>query len=141
MQLRLKSYASRKQLAVTQAEIEGAMELEWDRRLITVLGTANNRLYEFRLQTANKTYETSKVLLCRYPLTSSQVCAFSSAPIMCSLFEVSSYQQQSADTLLSHCKDTRAYADWPFLFYIVTSIACCASLIFADTFCRIPYWR
>ena len=61
-QLRLKSYASRKQLAVTQAEIEGAMELEWDRRLITVLGTANNRLYEFRLQTANKTYESSKVL-------------------------------------------------------------------------------
>lgn len=58
----MKSFASRKQLAVTQAEIEGAMEMEWDRRLITVLGTANGRLYEFRLQTANKTYETSKVL-------------------------------------------------------------------------------
>ena len=55
------SYASRAQLAVTQAEIDRAMELEWDRRLITVLGAANNRLYEFRLQTANSTYETSKV--------------------------------------------------------------------------------
>ena len=57
----MKSYASRAQLAVTQAEIDAAMELEWDRRLITVLGSANNRLYEFRLQTANSTYEASKV--------------------------------------------------------------------------------
>ena len=57
----MKSYASRAQLAVTQAEIDAALELEWDRRLITVLGSANNRLYEFRLQTANSTYETSKV--------------------------------------------------------------------------------
>lgn len=61
MQVRMKSYASRAQLAVTQAEIDAATELEWDRRLITVLGSANNRLYEFRLQTANSTYETSKV--------------------------------------------------------------------------------
>lgn len=57
----MKSYASRAQLAVTQAEIDAATELEWDRRLITVLGAANNRLYEFRLQTANSTYESSKV--------------------------------------------------------------------------------
>ena len=57
----MKSYASRAQLAVTQAEIDAALELEWDRRLITVLGSANNRLYEFRLQTANSIYETSKV--------------------------------------------------------------------------------
>ena len=61
MQVRMKSFASRAQLAVTQAEIDAAMELEWDRRLITVLGSANNRLYEFRLQTANSTFETSKV--------------------------------------------------------------------------------
>jgi len=61
LQVRMKSYASRAQLAVTQAEIDAAMELEWDRRLITVLGSANNRLYEFRLQTANSTYEASKV--------------------------------------------------------------------------------
>ena len=59
----MKSYASRAQLAVTQAEIDAALELEWDRRLITVLGSANNRLYEFRLQTANATYEASKVCL------------------------------------------------------------------------------
>lgn len=57
----MKSYASRAQLAVTQAEIDAATELEWDRRLITVLGSANNRLYEFRLQTANATYEANKV--------------------------------------------------------------------------------
>ena len=61
MQIRIKSFASRAQLAVTQAEIDKAVELEWDRRLITVLGAANNRLYEFRLQTANSTYEKSKV--------------------------------------------------------------------------------
>lgn len=70
----MKSYASRAQLAVTQAEIDAATELEWDRRLITVLGSANNRLYEFRLQTANSTYETSKVrhVTCRYIPTSLQ---------------------------------------------------------------------
>ena len=60
-QIRIKSFASRAQLAVTQAEIDKAVELEWDRRLITVLAAANNRLYEFRLQTANSTYEKSKV--------------------------------------------------------------------------------
>ncbi|KAL3132353.1 Lumenal PsbP-like protein [Trebouxia sp. C0010 RCD-2024] len=60
LQVRMKSYASRAQLAVTQAEIDAATELEWDRRLITVLGSANNRLYEFRLQTANATYEANK---------------------------------------------------------------------------------
>ena len=61
MQVHMKSFASRAQLAVTQEEIDRATELEWDRRLITVLGAANNRLYEFRLQTANSTYESSKV--------------------------------------------------------------------------------
>lgn len=63
LQVRMKSYASRNQLAVTQAEINSTIELEWDRRLITVVGAANNRLYEFRLQTLNSTYEANKVLL------------------------------------------------------------------------------
>lgn len=60
LQVRVTSYASRNQLAVTQKEIDQGTELEWDRRLITVLGAANNRLYEFRLQTANSTYEANK---------------------------------------------------------------------------------
>jgi hypothetical protein len=61
VQLEAKSYASRNQLAVSQKQIEAAMELEWDRRYITVLGVANKRLYEFRLQTASDTYDTAKV--------------------------------------------------------------------------------
>jgi len=46
---------------VSQRQIEAAMELEWDRRYITVLGVANKRLYEFRLQTAQETYPSAKV--------------------------------------------------------------------------------
>ena len=46
----VKSFASRNQLAVTQAEIEEGVVLEWDRRYIAVLGVAGKRLYEFRLQ-------------------------------------------------------------------------------------------
>lgn len=60
LELEAKSYASRNQLAVSQKQIEAAMELEWDRRYITVLGVANKRLYEFRLQTASDTYDTAK---------------------------------------------------------------------------------
>ena len=56
IQTRLKSYASRNQLAVTQGEIDEAIVLEFDRRYLSVLGTASNRLYEFRLQTGNDTY-------------------------------------------------------------------------------------
>ena len=63
VQVRVTSYASRNQLAVTQKEIDQGTELEWDRRLITTLGAANNRLYEFRLQTANSTYDANKETL------------------------------------------------------------------------------
>jgi hypothetical protein len=31
--------------------------LEWDRRLSTTLGVANNRLYELRLQSASKGFD------------------------------------------------------------------------------------
>lgn len=58
IQTRVKSYASRNQLAVTQAEIDEGVELEWDRRYLTVLGVANHRLYSFRIQTANSTYQS-----------------------------------------------------------------------------------
>lgn len=57
IQTRVQSYASRNQLAVTQAEIDQGVELEWDRQFLTVLGTANDRLYSLRLQTSNKTFE------------------------------------------------------------------------------------
>ena len=65
VQMEVQSFASRNQLAVTQTEIDKAFELEWDRRLITVLGAANNRLYEFRLQTANSAYEANSEGLLR----------------------------------------------------------------------------
>jgi PsbP len=57
IQTRVKSYASRNQLAVTQTEIDQGIELEWDRRFLTVLGVANKRLYSWRLQTSNKVFE------------------------------------------------------------------------------------
>ena len=61
LQLQAKSYGSRNQLAVSQRQINAGMELEWERHYITVLGVANRRLYEFRLQTAEDTYEQAKV--------------------------------------------------------------------------------
>lgn len=51
------SYASTNQLAVTQNEINEGVILEWDRRFWTVLGVANKRLYQLRLQVAEKDYE------------------------------------------------------------------------------------
>lgn len=60
-QLRFKSYASRNQLAVYQSNVEAGVRLEWDRRYVTVLGVANKRLYEFRLQTDNVQYEKAQV--------------------------------------------------------------------------------
>ncbi|KAL4858613.1 PsbP domain-containing protein 1 [Chlorella vulgaris] len=57
LQTRAKSYASRNQLAVTQREIDDGVVLEWDRRYIAVLGVADKRLYEFRLQVSNAAYE------------------------------------------------------------------------------------
>ncbi|KAI7844093.1 hypothetical protein COHA_002234 [Chlorella ohadii] len=57
IQTRVKSFASRNQLAVTQAEINEGVVLEWDRRYTTVLGVAGKRLYELRLQSSNEAYE------------------------------------------------------------------------------------
>lgn len=61
MQIQMKSYASRNQLAVSQKQVDEALELEWDRRYLTVLGVANKRLYEFRLQTLSSTFDEDKV--------------------------------------------------------------------------------
>lgn len=57
VEVRVTSYASRNQLAVTQGEIDDAVELEFDRRYLTVLGTASNRLYALRLQTSEASYQ------------------------------------------------------------------------------------
>ena len=51
----LRSYASRSQLAVTPEERQRSVELEWERRLLTVIGVANRRKYEFRLQSDRNT--------------------------------------------------------------------------------------
>ena len=67
LQVRVKSFASRNQLAVYQTNVNTAVELEWDRRYITVLGVANRRLYEFRLQTANSQYEKAQVWAETFP--------------------------------------------------------------------------
>lgn len=47
---RIRSYASRQQLAVSDKQRQDAVVLEFDRVLYTTLGTANQRLYEFRVQ-------------------------------------------------------------------------------------------
>ncbi|KAK9819630.1 hypothetical protein WJX72_000479 [[Myrmecia] bisecta] len=65
IQTSAKSYASRNQLSVTQREVNEGVELEWDRRYITVLGVANKRLYEFRLQTSRQSFEQSQDVLLR----------------------------------------------------------------------------
>jgi hypothetical protein len=57
IQTRVRSFASRNQLAVSQAEIDEGMELEWDRRFLTVLGVANQRLYSLRLQASDASFE------------------------------------------------------------------------------------
>jgi hypothetical protein len=61
---RVQSYASRNQLAVTQVEIDAGVQMEWDRHYLTVLGVANGRLYEFRLQCSAKTLDADKVSVC-----------------------------------------------------------------------------
>jgi len=48
--VRMRSLASRNQLAVSQAEVDAADELEWERDFRAVLGVAGKRLYELRLQ-------------------------------------------------------------------------------------------
>lgn len=59
IQTRVKSFASRNQLAVTQVEVDEGIELEWDRRYLAVLGVANQRLYQLRAQAANAAFERS----------------------------------------------------------------------------------
>lgn len=51
----MRSYASRKQFGITEEERQSAVELEWSRIFYTVLGVANKRLYEFRIQTDDDT--------------------------------------------------------------------------------------
>lgn len=53
---RVKSFASRQQLAVNVAEREEAIVMEYDRVLINTLGTANKRLYQLRIQTPYSRY-------------------------------------------------------------------------------------
>ncbi len=65
LQVRVRSFASRNQLAAYPTERQKGQELEWERRYVTVLGAANKRLYQFRLQSLDQTFEQSPV---RYPL-------------------------------------------------------------------------
>ncbi|KAI5063170.1 hypothetical protein GOP47_0021717 [Adiantum capillus-veneris] len=48
VQVNVKSYANNQQLAVMPQD--RVVQLEWDRRYLSVLGVENNRLYELRLQ-------------------------------------------------------------------------------------------
>ena len=48
--VRMRSVASRNQLAVSKAEVDAGDELEWERDFRAVLGVAGKRLYELRLQ-------------------------------------------------------------------------------------------
>ncbi|BDA41374.1 PsbP domain-containing protein 1, chloroplastic [Coccomyxa sp. Obi] len=59
IQVRVRSYASRNQLAAYPGDRQASQELEWERRYLTVLGAANKRLYQFRLQTADSTFENA----------------------------------------------------------------------------------
>ncbi len=61
LQVRVRSYASRNQLAAYPGDRQASQELEWERRYLTVLGAANKRLYQFRLQTADNTFENAAV--------------------------------------------------------------------------------
>ena len=76
MQVRIRSFASRNQLAAYPTERAMGQELEWERRYVTVLGAANKRLYQFRLQTLDKTAEQSPVslLLSAFPILSHTEC-------------------------------------------------------------------
>lgn len=57
------SYASRNPYVATQGEVLSSYGLEWDRRLLTTLGVANQRLYELRQQTGSATYEADRPAL------------------------------------------------------------------------------
>ena len=58
VQTRFKSYSARDQLDVSG---RAKQFLEWDRDYVTVLGVANRRLYEFRLQSSHRNFEAAKV--------------------------------------------------------------------------------
>jgi hypothetical protein len=58
IQIRMTSYASTNQLAVTQAEIDGAIVKEFDRYYLTTLGVGNSRLYSLRVQTSVAAFDT-----------------------------------------------------------------------------------
>uniref|UniRef100_A0A7S2XH31 PsbP C-terminal domain-containing protein n=1 Tax=Lotharella oceanica TaxID=641309 RepID=A0A7S2XH31_9EUKA len=60
VQVRVKSFASRNQLAVTAEEMEKGMEQEFDRTYVTSIGVANNRVYDLRLQTGTDALQSSK---------------------------------------------------------------------------------
>ena len=66
VQLRVRSFASRNQLAAYPIDRQKGQELEWERRYVTVLGAANKRLYQFRLQSTDKTFEQNPVRLITY---------------------------------------------------------------------------
>jgi hypothetical protein len=55
--VRIRSYASRQQLAVTNKEVQDAIVQEFDRVLLTTLGAASMRLYELRIQVPYNRYE------------------------------------------------------------------------------------
>ena len=54
VKLRISSYATKNQYGLTEAD--RPQTLEWDRVLVSSLGTANGRLYELRMQTAAEDY-------------------------------------------------------------------------------------
>lgn len=56
--IRMTSYGSRNPYVATNAEVMKDYGLEWDRILSTTLGVANQRLYEFRLQTSKANFES-----------------------------------------------------------------------------------
>lgn len=60
--IRVQSFASRQQLAVSDTQRQDAIVQEFDRVLLTTLGVANERLYEFRVQTSYKRYSKNPSL-------------------------------------------------------------------------------
>lgn len=63
VEVRMTSYASRNPYMSTPGEVMKDYGIEWDRRLVTTLGVANNRLYELRMQSNSPTYDKDRALL------------------------------------------------------------------------------
>eukprot|EP00798_Chlamydomonas_sp_ICE-L_P010836 gene10836-16923_t len=63
IQLQITSYASRNPYESNYGQVMKDYGVEFDRVFQTTLGTANQRLYELRLQTAKDTFEASQPLL------------------------------------------------------------------------------